>query len=305
MPSGKESFKRLLAHVHRPRSTSPCPPSSHTQLANPVTGPVSATSSADAQQSSYPAASSYAAGSIVPKQNFALAAAIGKHLDSLPDVEKDIFRTAYRTIDEKTILDRISTYDGSHHDASSFRRYAPKLEAVLKLLDKFMAGISTAIQANPDPSAIVVGAVRVVLDVAIGFVEFFTKLADMIWRLGNFLKPLAEYAKAPPEQEVLQESLAAVYGDLLKFCSSANRVFTDQKGQKRKWTSFRIFWRVNWVPFEAEFGTIESNFKHHLDALLHSAAGVLLDTNFEAKLQEKGIVLHSFMSDSTCAEIIY
>lgn len=136
------------------------------------------------------------------------------------------------------------------------------------------------------------------LDIAIRFLEFFSKLADMICRLGDFLKPLAEYTKAPPEQEVLQESLTAVYGDLLKFCLSANRVFTDQKGQTRKWTSFRIFWRVNWVPFEAEFGTIESNFKHHLDALLHSATGVLLNNNFEAKLQEKGIVLHSFIPNS-------
>lgn len=303
MPSGKAHIKRLFTPVLRPRSTSPRPPSPPTQLANPAAGPVS--SSADALQSSHPAASSYAAGSIVHKQNVALAAAIEKHLADLPNAEKDAFRNASRTIDEKTMLDRISTFDQNHHDASSFRQCAPKLEATLRLLDKFMAGISIAIQANPDPSSIVVGAIRVVLDVAIGFVEFFSKLADMICRLGDFLEPLAEYAKAPPEQKVLHEALAAAYGDLLKFCLSANKVFTDQNGQKRKWTSFRIFWRVNWVPFEAEFGTIKSNFKHHLDALLHSAAGVLLDTNFEANLQEKGIVLHSFMSDSTCAEIIY
>jgi len=181
LSSGKEFFKRLRAQVHRPRSVSPRPPSPPTQLANPVTGPVSATSSADAHRASHPAPSSYAAGSTVSKQNLALAAAIEKHLAGLPNAEKDAFRNASRTIDEKTMLDRISTFDRNHHDASSFRQCAPKLEATLRLVEKFMAGISIAIQTNPDPSSIVVGAVRVVLDVAIGFVEFFLPSLLISW----------------------------------------------------------------------------------------------------------------------------
>lgn len=35
--------------------------------------------------------------------------------------------------------------------------------------------------------------------------------------------------------------------------------------------SIRLFIRVQWEPFEASFGTIQSNLNHHLNVLLQSA----------------------------------
>ena len=43
-----------------------------------------------------------------------------------------------------------------------------------------MAGISTAIQANPDPSSILVGAVQLAISLAVEFINFFDRLTDML-----------------------------------------------------------------------------------------------------------------------------
>ena len=54
------------------------------------------------------------------------------------------------------------------------------------------------------------GGVRLVIDVAVGFIEYFTKLSEMLCRFGGFLGTLAEYAKALAQEELALESLAAV-----------------------------------------------------------------------------------------------
>jgi hypothetical protein len=51
---------------------------------------------------------------------------------------------------------------------------------MLRLLDRLMDGVAIGIQANPDVSAIIVGGVRVVIDLVISFVEFFGRLTDML-----------------------------------------------------------------------------------------------------------------------------
>lgn len=297
MSSGKERKReRYLPLLFRPRSNSPLPPSRpspRAQLSNPAPGSASETSSVN-PQGAHLAPSSNAALPANLRQNRALSDAIKKHLANLSEAEKDAFLSSSRTLDERHILDRISTLDQSHHDASRFRKWAPKLENTLRVLHRFMDAISVAMQGFVEPSSIVIGAMRIVLNVATGFVEFFTKLAEMICRLGDFLGPLAEYAKAPSQLDTLQESLAAVYGDLLQFCRSANTVFTGSDGQRRTWASFRIFWRVNWVPFEVEFGSIESNFQHHSTVLLHSSLAVGLTSTLETRSQDEGISTSSF-----------
>ena len=48
------------------------------------------------------------------------------------------------------------------------------------------------------------------------------------------------------------------------------------RGELLEWTSIRIFIRVQWEPFEASFGTIDSRLRHHLEVLLHSAQALQL-----------------------------
>ena len=57
---------------------------------------------------------------------------------------------------------------------------------LLRMLDRFMGGVSIGIQGYPDVSAIIVGGIRVVIDLAIEFVEFYTKLADIFCQFEDY-----------------------------------------------------------------------------------------------------------------------
>jgi hypothetical protein len=217
----------------------------------------------------------------------ALQLAIERHLNVLPEADKEAFRQASKQITNENLLSQVKAYDEDHKRVSQFRPHAEALSRFLGLLDRFMAGVAIGIQANPDISSIAVGAVRIVINLALSFVTFFARFSEMLSRFSDFLTPLTQYAEASTKAELIQESLANVYMDLLQFCDRARHVFIDQKGLKRSWTSWRLFWRLQWVPFEEEFGKIESDMQHHLDVLRHSAQASDLNATLDASRSEK------------------
>jgi hypothetical protein len=123
-----------------------------------------------------------------------------------------------------------------------------------------------------------VGAVQLVVSLTIEFVTFFDRLTDMLNCFNDYLNPLAEYSKASNTSQLILRTLASVYGDLLEFCSAARRVFVDNSGARRRWISVRTFLRVQWEPFEGQFGEIQTRFRHHLNVLQHSAEAIQLNT---------------------------
>jgi hypothetical protein len=222
------------------------------------------------------------------RANPALAIAISKHLDELPEAEKAAFQEASKAMTQDNLLSTIHAYDEDHKQNSSFRPRAENLSKLFRLLNRFMAGISTAIQADPLPAAIIVGAVQVVISLAVEFTTFFDRLTDMLCRFIDYLGPLAEYAKASVDSELIQRTLATAYGDLLKFCRDARRVFIDEKGVQRRWTSAITFLHVQWEPFEPTFGDIESKFRHHVNVLDQSAQALQLNQMREAERLRAG-----------------
>jgi ankyrin repeat domain-containing protein 50 len=218
--------------------------------------------------------------------NRALQLAIERHLDALPEADKEAFRQASKQIANENLLSLVKAYDEDHKQVSQFRPHAEALSRFLGVLDRFMAGVAIGIQANPDVSSIAVGAMRIVINLALSFVTFFARFSEMLSRFSDFLAPLTKYAEASTKAELIQESLANVYGDLLKFCCRARHVFLD-KGLKRRWTSWRLFWRLQWIPFEEEFGKIESDMQHHLDVLRHSAQASGLNATLDASRSER------------------
>jgi ABC-type multidrug transport system fused ATPase/permease subunit len=213
-----------------------------------------------------------------PAVDLALQLAIQKHLDGLPEADRDAFREESKQMSQDSLLSKIKAFDDDHRSSSSFRPRAKVISKFLELLNRFMAGICTAIQANPDPSSIVVGAVQVAIGLALQIVTFFDRLTDMLSNFSDYLAALATYTEASDGSNLITGSVANVYGDLLKFFSAARQVFVDHKGAKRQWISVRAFLRVQWEPFEAVFGDIERKFNHHLNVLSHSAEASQLNT---------------------------
>jgi hypothetical protein len=233
-------------------SSSTAPPIAQAPATNPITVRSSTTisTSATADHSS------------------AFEIAIKKHIDKLPESEKDVFfRAASHPINEHDLLAQIQQYDAQHAHHSSLRPQTERLSRVLGILDRFMGGVVIAIQANPDLSSIIVGGIRVVIDLAIDFVQFFDKLTDMLCQLQDYLAPLSVLAKAGKYSQILIEALVDAYADILDFCWKARKVFVDSDGKRKTWTSWRAFLRQQWEPFETGFGKIKANMQHHLDVL--------------------------------------
>src|SRR5271155_4738608 len=103
-------------------------------------------------------------------RNPALQSAIDRYLDGLPAAEKCAFREASLNMTDEKLLDSVRAYDREHHSKARFRPVSDSVARFLVVLNRLLAGISLAIKADPAISSIVVGAVRVVIDLAAGFV---------------------------------------------------------------------------------------------------------------------------------------
>lgn len=230
-----------------PLSSPPCPPASSTDLSVATTS----------------------RGSVLEK-------ALAKTLEKLPQAEKAAFAQASKTIDERTLLSRVNAYDAAHRDNSSFRPHAERLSKFLGLLDRFMGGVAIGIQASPEISSLVVGSVRVVIDLALKFTMYFSKLTDMVCTFEDYLGPLAEYAKAA-DINLVEMTVVKAYANVLDFSWKARRVFVDDNGDQRKWTSLRAFMHQQWDTFESQFVDIRDSLQRDLNVLLHSVQSLHFD----------------------------
>jgi len=99
----------------------------------------------------------------------ALGLAINRHLQSIPEAQRERYRGAAGTLTEKNLFDNLAACDENHKNASLMCQRSEALQNALRFLDRFMNSIAIIVQANPDISSIVVDGARIVLDVAIGF----------------------------------------------------------------------------------------------------------------------------------------
>ncbi|KKZ68567.1 hypothetical protein EMCG_01016 [[Emmonsia] crescens] len=225
------------------------------------------------------------------KTNPALELAIENHIKGLSAAEQQTFRDG---ASESDLLARAAELDAKHNESSSFRPHTEKITKVLKFCDKFMGGVAIGIQANPDISSIIVGGVRVFLDIAIRFVTYFAKLTDMISRLTDYLQALAIYGNIGDDR--ITEPTAAAYGDLLKFCQKASSIFVpDTGGRERTWM---ILLKEQWEPFETIFGEIEISFRHHVAIVDNSANALQLDMLIKREKSEDKSMFLEWLSGS-------
>jgi hypothetical protein len=96
--------------------------------------------------------------------------ALEKHLAKIPEHEKKHYReVGNKKFTLEDSLSKIQKHGKTHREQSLILSQSESVSSFLRVLDRFMAGISIACQANPEISCIVVGFVRVVIDMAMGF----------------------------------------------------------------------------------------------------------------------------------------
>jgi ankyrin repeat domain-containing protein 50 len=204
--------------------------------------------------------------------NTAFNEALSRHIAKLSAEERTSFQNAHPQISAEELLARVKDFDKKHSQTAA-RRCFTKSERFLRVLDSLMRGVVIAIQCHPEISSIIVGGARLVLDLSLKFVEFFSRLTDMLDRLSDHLEHLQKFAEST--DKLIHNSVADCYGDVLGFYQEACNTFQKKKRRLGASLSTRRFLRNSWEPFQKNFGQIDDSLKNHLLALQLSSQAVI------------------------------
>ncbi|KAE9993923.1 hypothetical protein EG327_002547 [Venturia inaequalis] len=222
------------------------------------------------------------------KENPSFKLAIQRRLNLLDPVEEAYFRKAYSSIGPQDIIGEVDILNDKHKLGSNVRKADARVATALEVVERFMGGISIAIQAYPDVSCLVL---------AVRWVTFFLRLTEMLSRFQKTSEVLTVYAKHVGLSDVLMEALADVYGELLDFCAAARSVFVKLHGSYRRSVSCRVFLQSTWADFNTEFGKYGTRLDQHLKLVLQSAQAVQLEMVQEIKEEQDRLHVKETIQD--------
>ncbi|KAF2143515.1 uncharacterized protein K452DRAFT_172055 [Aplosporella prunicola CBS 121167] len=236
--------------------------------------------------------------------------AVQKHIDSLPENEREHFQRSYKDIDMKDTITAVRSMDTDHARQSAGRRRAEKVDKVVKILNPSLTALSLGFSVDPSISQIsslVLGGLKMILKAAERWATFFTRLTDMLCHLGSYAEIWEGYAttSCSTEEAVkpLKVCLAEIYGDMLSFCREATRIFfcfEHGKAIPRRAVSFRVFHQQFWGDYEEVFQTIDLSLNQHIKNL-QLAVGFIQLSN-ESEINKKLDDLKLEFTDKTFRE---
>jgi hypothetical protein len=140
-------------------------------------------------------------------RNNAFEAAVQQHIEKLKPEDQVLFRNSFAEINPGNLLGKVKEFDEAHHKNSSSRKCIEPVEGFLHLLDQFMQGVAIGIQSQPEISSIVVGAVRIVIDLALKWVTFFNRLSEMLSEFSKWLGILQQLSTTCKDKQnrILEE----------------------------------------------------------------------------------------------------
>lgn len=211
--------------------------------------------------------------SLTRTSNSAFEKALERHIRELSDADKTAFlKASSSNVDE--LLARIRKFDQEHSKQSSFRPYTTRITNFLNIFQLSVGGVSVFLQSEPVAS-MALGGAKLVIGLALRYVEYFDKLSKMLDDLSKLLAPLSRYAEKCHLPNIC-DALADVYADILKFYSAARKLFVDETGSAKRFQSFSLFLRSQWEPFDTKFGEIKSSIQFNCNVLMHSGLSELL-----------------------------
>ncbi len=101
--------------------------------------------------------------------NGPLTLALQQHLEKLDQAERIAFEKAYQNISIEGLFTKVCEFDNTHNLKAKCRRCAVPVTRFLNIVEQFMQGIAIGIQGYPEISSLVVGAVRILIDVCRSF----------------------------------------------------------------------------------------------------------------------------------------
>ncbi|KAI5839132.1 hypothetical protein DFP73DRAFT_502190, partial [Morchella snyderi] len=158
------------------------------------------------------------------------------------------------------LIESVGRYNTQHNERSSSRRGLARIQGFLRVVDGYLKSLGVMIQHSPEISSLVVGGLRLFVDIGIRYIGFFDKLSETLVKMERSLSYLSEYATLYGHYEEVKTALCRAYGDMLEFCSIVYDVFAKKDGTLREIISGRILRRQLTTPIEKSFDVIVSSF---------------------------------------------
>jgi hypothetical protein len=119
------------------------------------------------------------------------------------------------------------------------------------------------IQADPSPSAFVLGGITCILSIPSRFLEYQVRIVEMLSKMGDGMALLSRYEKEIYESDAqVQKSLIDLYGDVLDFCREASKLLYEENGKPR--STLKTFVTSLWQPYQSKLGAIAQRFENNL-----------------------------------------
>ncbi|KAK8220885.1 hypothetical protein IWZ01DRAFT_477823 [Phyllosticta capitalensis] len=241
-------------------------PSSSTSSQPKVTEPVKASSKSSLTKNS--------------ADGNAFTDALERFLDELPPEERQSFSSTYRTVTPEDLLRKVEDADKADRESIP-RLFFDRTSTFLEVLDGLLAATSSfASLGIPDAASVVIGGARLIIKMALRYVEFFDKLTGMMETLSIHLGHLHQLSEHT-NRLLLRDSTARVYGAILRFCHQAYGVFKKADDQDRSRIHLKTFLSTQWKPFEVQFGGLEKDIKDSLNALGHATGAETLNQTIQ------------------------
>ncbi|KAJ6256214.1 hypothetical protein Dda_9049 [Drechslerella dactyloides] len=164
---------------------------------------------------------------------------------------------------EQTNLSRISqpdvttvtTFSAQINESSNLRRkrLGDKIQPFLLFMHSFGDVVGIYIQSDPRVSALVWGSIKLVVQIATNYFDYFVKITDLFVKIQHLCPTIDRIGKLFQGSAKLQDAVLGFYTIIIEFCTRAFR-FLRQRGLKQ-------FSKAIWKPFKAQFEDVEGQLE--------------------------------------------
>jgi len=197
------------------------------------------------------------------------------------------------TLHAQTLVDELKRADAYHKKTSSSRRIGEACLAFISGVEQYGKGLDVFANGS-EILCPLWGGIRVVLELAKEFGQYFARLGDMLENIGLVLTRLPRFPDLYPDNANIKTYMADIYDTIFEFCAKARRIFRlgkDKSHGIRKLTnavSFATALRLLWKPFSVDFDAIK-------DRIAKNVASI----EAEAEISEKEIASRERRSDQS------
>ncbi|CAP62321.1 uncharacterized protein PODANS_0_150 [Podospora anserina S mat+] len=194
------------------------------------------------------------------------------------DLTTDERRLFDTSVAAKTLIEELKAIGATHKQHSKSRRVGEALIPFINGLETYGDGLSILANGS-DILCPLWGSLRIVLDLAREFGEYFEKLALMLENIGTILSRLERYPTLYPDNENIKAPMVDIYIAIFEFCVRAKQIFRVGKekcqGIKRltQAVGLATALRVLWKPFSVDFDGIKDRISKNVEAV-ESEAGL-------------------------------